>query len=282
MADSLNWRKRDSPNIVQKNEDSKFKRYQNFRGTQFYQLTPILNIPNATNLRISIGIACIDFSDVPRILIIRKRCTYAYNTFVHGKYEQSEEALLNLFNQMTCEEKIDILSENFDMVWYRFWLHAPKRASYNHAKEIYNTFVVPNILKIRKLIAQSKNANYLWEIPKGRRETPLENSIQCAIREFQEETNIHNSQYKLLPHPHNFTFTDEGITYKNIYYVAVLREPSAPTVSFQNSRQVDEVGDIRWASLRDLKYLPCADGLYKFTKTVMKYAKKYWWMFKKK
>jgi 8-oxo-dGTP pyrophosphatase MutT (NUDIX family) len=51
-----------------------------------------------------------------------------------------------------------------------------------------------------------------------------ESPINAAIREFYEETNIKKNKYKLLYdiNPITHIFSDDNITYKYVYYIALL------------------------------------------------------------
>lgn len=72
------------------------------------------------------GVACVRYNSEMReyeILMVRKRCTYAFHSFVAGKYDRGDErSMMNLFNAMTNQEKLDILSLDFDILWWRIWL----------------------------------------------------------------------------------------------------------------------------------------------------------------
>jgi hypothetical protein len=99
----------------------------------------------------SIGIICCKVNGIgamtyraPQCLFICKRYTYAYNSFVHGNYRI--EDLPELFSKMTIDEKLDILSFNFDQIWYRVWLGTPKGASFAQSKTRFEKLSVASIL----------------------------------------------------------------------------------------------------------------------------------------
>ena len=61
-----------------------------------------------------------------------------------------------------------------------------------------------------------------WEFPKGRRSN-RENNIQCAIREFEEESGLSSNDYTLLENvsPISETYKgSNGVNYKHVYYLA--------------------------------------------------------------
>jgi hypothetical protein len=86
-------------------------------------------MPYDKDVRKSSGIACCRFNkDTNRleVLLVKKRYTYCFVAFVFGQYNNKDEKRLKfLFNGMTLQEKIDILSLRFDMIWYKIWLEFP-------------------------------------------------------------------------------------------------------------------------------------------------------------
>src|SRR5689334_7953221 len=60
------------------------------------------------------------------ILMIRKRYTYAFAEFVNGKYSIRTNAqrkkLTTMFNRMTIQELLNIMSLDFSKLWYHVWL----------------------------------------------------------------------------------------------------------------------------------------------------------------
>jgi hypothetical protein len=67
------------------------------------------------------------------ILSIKKRFTYYYFIFVHGFYRS--RSLKNcdigyiryLFDNMSFEEKLIILSKNYSSMWWYIWLNNPEK-----------------------------------------------------------------------------------------------------------------------------------------------------------
>ncbi len=228
--------------------------------------------------RRSMGIACCRFNNGrPEILLICKRFTYSFNMFVHGRYNSEDNsALITLLSGMTVDEKHDLLSLNFVLIWYRVWLNSPQKTfNYLTAKNKFeNTFVADNGARLRKLIAKSHHSDKIWEIPKGRKKNKLEPDINCAIREFQEETGIARKNYKIFPSAtRTYSHVDSGTRYINTYFIAFMRNHIEPKINFALQDQVDEIGDIRWMNLEDIKYVDTAKRLTNFVKPIFNYVK---------
>lgn len=76
----------------------------------------------------SIGIACCRYNpktNRPEILLVQKRYSYNFQTFVFGYYRNNNKTLKKLFDGMTKEEKLDILSGNFELLWFKVFLRFP-------------------------------------------------------------------------------------------------------------------------------------------------------------
>lgn len=228
--------------------------------------------------RESIGIACCRFNNnKPEILLICKRYTYAYNLFVQGKYNSCNNVeLIELFNGMTVDEKLDLRSLNFMQIWYRIWLdNAVKTANYFVAKNKFeSTFCSDNGIRLKRLLSRSTNSDKVWEIPKGRKINKTEPEIHCAIREFREETGVHKKSYKLfLGATRTYTFVDDGVKYINVYYLAFMRHNIDCKIDFGLRDQLDEISDIRWMNINDIRYVDQSGRLERFTKSIFNFMK---------
>lgn len=234
---------------------------------------------SSDRIKQSKGIALCRFNGSrPEILLVCKRYTYAFNNFAHGKYNSNDAAgMINLFSGMTVDEKLDILSLRFEMIWYRVWLDSPRSASYYTAKHKFeDAFVMDGGVKLRKLINKSSNSQRLWEIPKGRKKNKNEPDINCAIREFYEETCVAKKSYRLFPKAkRTYSYTDGGIKYINTYYIAYTKHNIEPRINFEARDQLDEVSDIRWMSIDEIRFSDPTGRLEDMVKPIFNYVKKH-------
>ena len=106
-------------------------------------------------------------------------------------------------------------------------------------------------INLQYFIDNSKT-NYMmteWEFPKGRR-NHRESDLECAIREFQEETNYNMDDYCLIKNinPFNEEFVGENyVRYKYIYYIGYLTNLEKEIfIDESNKDQVTELKDIKW------------------------------------
>ncbi len=238
------------------------------------------------NVRKSYGIICCRPSKKgTEILMIKKSTTYHFCEFVAGRYRKANyNHLTRLFNNMTYHEKVDILSMDFQAMWYRIYHEIHDKNSNNVWTSTYfkkknkfeKTFMPDRGEYLRRLISNSKNVDTLWEFPKGRQHNN-ESEIETAIREFHEETGIDSTQYKILWNitPYIETYTDFGITYKNTYYFAEAIGTWEPIYHFCD-KQINEVAAIQWVSKNELCFMQLEPITYRrllnsFNKVIKKY-----------
>ena len=204
-----------------------------------------------------------------KFLMIQRRNSLCILEFVRGKYKlENLEYILNTFYLMTKEEKHKIKILSFDELWKDIWNITDTdinnednyRNDYHISKEkydklkngiIYNIGNIPVKINLEKILemSDSKFIEPEWGFPKGRRNNK-EKDINCAIREFYEETNFDNQDYQIL----NMEKLTEvytsinNVKYKHIYYISQINTNAEPYVNKNNKNQVDEIGDIRWFS----------------------------------
>ena len=230
--------------------------------------------------RVSYGIACCRFNGTrPEILLICKRNTYAYIQFVQGKYDATrDESIIHLMNGMTVDEKHDLNSLRFEQIWYRIWLDKRSvMSSYHPARfKFETTFKSDGGLRMKNLLARSLTGHRLWEIPKGKRDDRSEPEICTAVREFQEETGVKKHQYRVhIDARRTYEYDAEGATYVNVYFPAFLTTDDIPRPQFGRRHQVDEICDIRWMNIDEIKVNDFAGRLVPLIRPIFAYMKKY-------
>jgi hypothetical protein len=188
-----------------------------------------------------------------KFLLIQRKHSLGYVDFIRGKYRIDNIDGINfLFQHMKQEEINKIKNTPFDELWVDLWNNDESKINklkneYNISKEKFETlknnkdieinlqFYVDNVQPIYKFNE--------WGFPKGRR-SKYENPKDCAIREFEEETNISRSKFKIIdsidPIEENLIGTN-GIKYRHIYYVAETRDNYIPNILGNN-----EIGAINY------------------------------------
>lgn len=234
--------------------------------------------PHRTKERVSLGVACCRFNKGrPEILLICKRFSYSYNNFVHGKYISTSNAeIIELLNGMTAAEKHVILSLNFTQIWYHIWFDAFKCTNnfFYSKNKFENTFLIPGgAERLKRLVAKSTHSDLVWEIPKGRRKTKTEPDIHCAVREFYEETGVSKKSYTIYPQTRTYSYIDDGVRYTNTYYIAIATHHFTPRVDMGRASQVEEISDIRWMNIDEVRMIDPTGRLEPFLRPVFNFMK---------
>ena len=166
--------------------------------------------------RLSYGIVL--FNDNDEIVMIERKDSISYIEFLRGKYKlEDSEYIQLLFNRMSVLEKEALLSNKFSILWENLWY-----SNISSKKDYIRSYNKYNLINLKKYVNNS-SINYLnneWEIPKGRRNLN-EIDIECAKREFQEETNIPKKSYTLIKNIIPLIEEYKGINnvrYKHVYY----------------------------------------------------------------
>ena len=199
------------------------------------------------------------------VLLVRKRCTYAFADFVLGRYDTSESGVSELLDQMTHEELLDVVSLNFEQMWYRLWLSRGSRDAFPRRQAKFLATFGDGV-RLRELAARSRGRGaLLGEVPKGRRDSPREAGVACAVRELQEETGIEKSEYRLLPDARRVVgYVSNGTRYVGIYYIAIahphLSNVDRPRDRVRGIRELGEIGEARWFDIEHLRLLETTDG----------------------
>jgi 8-oxo-dGTP pyrophosphatase MutT (NUDIX family) len=208
-------------------------------------------------VRYSTGIALCtkDRDGIVRLLMVNRRFTYAFYAFVCGHYnERSDFAIIRLLDAMTIDEKVNIMSMNFAQLWFCIWLNQCQPASYISARSKYNECLIGDGgARLRSLMRRScASATRVWEIPKGRKKHASECDMDCAIREFYEETGIPRSAYHITGGTYSLTFDEEGIRYKIMYFIAIAARAIVQRINSSALDQISEICDMRWVAASEV------------------------------
>jgi 8-oxo-dGTP pyrophosphatase MutT (NUDIX family) len=193
-------------------------------------------------------------------LMIRRKHSLGYMDFMRGKYPLYNRLYLaNIISEMTNAEKHDIQTQEFDTLWNSLWGDAvgiQYRGEEKASREKFDS------LKLGIVVGSSEfNLNTLlqesttswtepeWGFPKGRHNNK-ENDIQCALREFEEETGFLRTDLKLIQNivPFEEIFTGSNYkSYKHKYFVAAVALDQLASNPFQET----EVSQLEWKSYKD-------------------------------
>ena len=109
--------------------------------------------------------------------------------------------LQTLFRAMTRGEHHRILTLTFQHLWESVWgsQSLSHKADYDNSEARYNELRGTDGHGIERIIAENPSVwdEPEWGFPKGRR-NPRETDLNCAIREFQEETALERQDFTVI------------------------------------------------------------------------------------
>lgn len=186
-----------------------------------------------------------------KFLLIQRRHSIGFMDFIRGKYKiDNIEQINNLFQFMHQNEINLIKTMSFEELWNKIW---------NNDEHKINSIKKDFIMAKEKFMELKTNTKldlnldfYLnnieplysfleWGYPKGRK-VKNETTLDCAVREFSEETNIDITKIKIIneiePIEENLIGTN-CIPYRHIYYIAETKE----NINLTNNNN-NEIGNL--------------------------------------
>lgn len=180
-----------------------------------------------------------------KFLLIQRKHSLSYIEFLRGRYDENDNIKVKeMFELMTKFEVTQIKTLEFDTLWDKLWEETARSKTF--LKELNVSKVKFNYLKTNNLLDElvSKYDTPEWGFPKGRR-NKYETNVECANREFVEESNLTNYMHydRINLIEENFTGTDL-VNYKHIYYLA-----GSEVNELNYSKDNYEIGNIGWFTL---------------------------------
>jgi 8-oxo-dGTP pyrophosphatase MutT (NUDIX family) len=215
---------------------------------------------NCKNPITSLGIIAFRIKDNNiQYLMIKRKHSLGFVEFMRGKYPVNNyDYLINIFNEMSNEEKEKIKNLDFNDLWKYLWgnqIGIQYRGEEKTSRERYESLKNGISSKIQfNLETLLTNCEYKWKepewgFPKGRRNYQ-EKDLTCALREFEEETGYLRNNVKLIQNitPYEEIFTGSNMkSYKHKYFLGYINYNINSTNSFQES----EVADMKWLSFNE-------------------------------
>ena len=190
-------------------------------------------------------------------LMIRRKDSFGYIDFLRGKYSPYNiEQIQNIINQMSIQEKQNLLSEPFENLWLKMWdnitsnqYKSEEIASHKKFESIKNGILINDKMVTLSDIIKNSDTSWAeteWEFPKGRRNYQ-EKDLDCALREFEEETGIMQNNLTIIenvvPFEESFIGTNHK-SYKHKYFLAFMSKTNN-LYNFQKS----EVSKLEWKNI---------------------------------
>lgn len=209
----------------------------------------------------SYGIVLFSYTEETGIqyLMIRRKDTFGFIDIIRGKFSFNNiEQIQTSIDQMSTLEKQRIISFSFDDLWKTMWGNEGKTQPQFRSEEITSCkkFEIlksgiknnQDFVDLQGLVEKSTTewVETEWEFPKGRRNYQ-EKDIDCALREFEEETGISKNDIavveNVLPFEEIFVGSNHKI-YKHKYFLAYM-DKNKHTENLMNFQKT-EVSKMEW------------------------------------
>ena len=190
-------------------------------------------------------------------LMVRRKNSFGYIDFIRGKYSlQNLHQVQNMINEMSLEEKNNLLNYSFVDLWYQMWgnnnikYKIEENTSIKKFEELKKGVYFNSEWVTLKMLINSSSTQWEeteWEFPKGRRNYQ-EKDIDCAIREFEEETGLSRDDITIIDNVMPFEEMYIGSNhrcYKHKYFLAYMSENDI----ILNNYQKAEVSKLEWKNL---------------------------------
>ena len=218
----------------------------------------------------------------PYYCLVCRKDSFSYSEFLRSKYELEDvNGIYRILKYMTKDEHSKLLNKDFETMWDELWLldkkkiHSGKfKKEFNNSKYkfetlkkgYFTTYYLDKKEKYKKFIKLDNIFNefkinneeiYLepeWGFPKGKK-NENETDIDCAKREFFEETNIDTKYLEFLDYePIIETFIADNLQeYTHIYYLAKCPNDLEMKIDTNNYNQISEISQIKWFNLEEAK-----------------------------
>jgi 8-oxo-dGTP pyrophosphatase MutT (NUDIX family) len=206
----------------------------------------------------SYGIILFRYSEIGiQFLMIRRKDSFGYIDFIRGKYSIHNLSQLNTtIDEMSLYEKDRILTTSFEILWNEMWGESNlqyKNEEYSSKKKFESIregiLVDDKLITLKDIVEMSKTKwmETEWEFPKGRR-NQKEKDLDCALREFEEETGIHQTDIKIVENvlPFEEMFIGSNYkSYKHKYFLAFMDNLDNNLNNFQKT----EVSKLEWKTV---------------------------------
>jgi 8-oxo-dGTP pyrophosphatase MutT (NUDIX family) len=203
------------------------------------------------------------FNNVLKFLMIRRKDSFGFIDFIRGKYNENNiYQIQNIIDEMSNQEKEKLLTSKFDSLLKEMWGDTQITHNNHHKNEVHGSCKKFDLLKngltngdsvvtLNDMINKSTTSwdETEWEFPKGRKNFK-EKDLECAVREFEEETGIKSDDINIvenvLPFEETFIGTNQK-AYKHKYFLAYIENIDIELTKFQKS----EVSCLEWKTFEE-------------------------------
>lgn len=193
--------------------------------------------------------------------MIQRKDSLSFMEFIRGKYDMHDVTYISqLLSHMTMSERSLLMQSSFNDLWNHVWYQAflPRHTQeYYEARNKFESLVKgftssATYVNLERLIRSTRSEfnEPEWGFPKGRRRL-REEDLDCAVREFCEETGFRKEDLRICKEIKEFSevfYGTNAILYSHVYFCAEMigNSSKAIVVDPNNINQAREVRQIAW------------------------------------
>lgn len=186
-----------------------------------------------------------------KFLLIQRKDTIGFIDFVRGKYSNTNDVKL-LVEEMTENEKSTLVKLTFRNIWNNMWYNKKSSIYINDYATSIKKYKLIDIYNMINGSCPSKFTDTEFGFPKGRK-NKNESRLECAVREFREETGYETSEIIIQP---DIQFSEvfygtNTLVYKHTYFLAELITDKQPHIHKNNRYQLEEIKSISLKSFKE-------------------------------
>ena len=221
----------------------------------------------------SFGLICYRrIRDDPEYLMIQRKDSLSFMEFIRGKYDPKDAAYVSkLLMYMTVGERQMLLSRTFEELWNHIWFQKTMQrhtSDFDDARAKFHSLLkgieatdaggTTRTHSLASLVADTNTpfTEPEWGFPKGRRRL-REEDVDCAVREFCEETGFIPSDVRICSEIKSFEevfYGTNNVLYRHVYFIAelVANRERKIVIDPSNINQAREVQKACWFSFEDV------------------------------
>ncbi len=191
-----------------------------------------------------------------KYISIQRKDTISFIEFIRGNWDTLTKVKFYL-SEMTHYEIVKLRTMTFYELWENMFLNKKSRVyltMYTECKEKFESIDIISLTDYHYYNNTRYSTNE-YTFPKGRKSNYLETDLDCAIREFIEETGIQKESIKInnniLPYIDIYHSVNNK-EYRIIYYIAEIIAPIELKIDYTNISQYGEVKSVELLSLKEI------------------------------
>lgn len=188
--------------------------------------------------------------------LCQRRDSISYSEFVKDNLiEENIPMHISLMSEEERSRCIEYYLKNDPKsLWDDLWVNHKHRIYKNDMRRCCDKFMKNMEKYISEFLKENGNKENQWGFSKGRKFS-TETELECALREFEEETTISREHLQILninPYEENYTGTD-GKLYRSVFFTAYI--PYIPNINYRYTPYCirkyfvsEEINKIVWCS----------------------------------